>query len=231
MPGADPSQNILITFEADPSGIAPGVEGLQQLGKADQSLADSFNKTNDALKQRQKIVDNSGSSLQSYVQNLLSVQKATVGAFGFKGLQDFQKQVNSTTDSTKLLQSALTLAKQNLDKFKPNTPEWKQLNDAIQQADVFLKSYSKTVQTTTAQSPNFLTQLRQLRYEMQQMEAAGLGDTEAFKQLSQQAAQLESGIERTQNRVHALASETVNIDALTEGIGALTAGIDRKSVV
>jgi hypothetical protein len=47
---ADASQNILITFEADPSGIAPGVEGLQQLGKADQNLADTFNKTNDSIK-------------------------------------------------------------------------------------------------------------------------------------------------------------------------------------
>jgi hypothetical protein len=43
-------ENILITFESDTKGIDTGVEGLQQLGKVDQSLKDSFNQTNDSLK-------------------------------------------------------------------------------------------------------------------------------------------------------------------------------------
>jgi hypothetical protein len=129
-----------------------------------------------ALKQRQKLVDNSGTALQSFIQNLINVQKATTLALlVLKACRILLKAGGSTTNSTKLLQSALTTAKQNLDKFKPNTPEWQQLTSAIQQGNALLKSYwRQTTQSTTGTTTNFLTQLRQLRYEMQQMEAAGL---------------------------------------------------------
>jgi hypothetical protein len=47
-----------------------------------------------------------------------------------------------------------------------------------------------------------------MRYEMQQMEAAGLVIRKRLNSYLNRLQNLESGIERTQTRVHALASET-----------------------
>ncbi len=222
---ADPSNNILITFEADASGLAPGVEGLEQMGKLDKQAADSFNKTNEALKQRQGLVEKNDSALQSYVQDLLKVQKATAGAFGMKGLQDFEKQVKSSADAMKILQASVNLAKQNLDKFKPNTPEWQKLNATIQQGEAFLKMYSETEDKAAQSEASFRTQIRQSTEALAQKLATGEATVAEIYNEAKAAGALKDAYGDATQAISVLSSDTFTFDAITSGVQVATGAL------
>lgn len=218
----DPSQNILITFEADPSGLAPGVEGLEKIGQLDKQTADSFSKTNDQLKQRQKIVGDNESALQSYVQDLLKVQKATAGAFGMKGLQDFEKEIGKSANSMKILQASITLAKQNLDKFKPNTPEWQKLNDTIKQGDALLKMYTDTENKASTSEASFRSQISQSTEALAQRLVTGEATVAEIYNEAKAAGGLKDAYRDATQAIAALSSDTFAFDAISQGVQTAT---------
>lgn len=141
-------------------------------------------------------------------------------------LQEAIASINNQLSNGKLNASGLSnivaTAKELLPALDQDSIEFKQLTTVIAAADKVLETLPQTQDKIA--SPNFLSKLRSMRFELQQMEASGQGDTQAFVDLSVAAAKVEQGIQRTQERIRALASETGNIQAVTEGVGALAAG-------
>jgi hypothetical protein len=222
------TENILIEFTADPSGLAPGVEALESVGKIDSNLATAFNKTNASIKEREKVIGSTSSAVNGLAENLKKADKATAGAFGKKALEDFKKVVGDSTTGVKLLQNTLATAKQKMDQLKQagkeGSDEWKKLNQQFEDGQALLKQLNDEVKNTETKTKSLKTELRELKQALALMEDEGKEGTEEFKQMAIQAARLEDQLGDTQARIRAMASDTANVDALAQGFQTLAAG-------
>jgi hypothetical protein len=88
------------------------------------------------------------------------------------------------------------------------------LNKEFELTGTELEKNAKKGQTLTAQ-------LRGLKNEINQLDAAGQGGSKAFTDLTIQAAKLEDQIGDTRERVRVLASDTFKFDAAVQGVQAV----------
>lgn len=241
------TQNILIEFTADADGIEPGIQQLEQLGKVDKSLADNFNKTNSAIKQQAAALGSTDTALKTFTQNISKADKAAAGAFGTKVISDFEKNVAKTNlSSVKLVSTIKDLEKQQqkLSQAKANNALnaelVKKYSDALDETNGKLKElytqldelqasgkvfdeFGNEVEQNVEKVQTFKSRLRELKNELQQLESAGKDDTEAFRELSIEAARLEDQIGDTNQQIRILASDTFKFDALLGGVQGVTA--------
>lgn len=218
------TENILIQFDSDVKGITTATDAVDQLATADKELASEFVKTNKAIKDRDSALSKSNSALSEYTQKIKGAEKAAAGAFGTKGLKEFEKAINNSTNDVKVLDATVKLAKKNLDQFKPGSKEWAEFNDQIEKGETLLKALEVVQKTSNKEFKNFKTEVREINEALQKMEEAGLETTDAFTQLATRSAQLTDQIGDTQERIRALASDTANIDAVVEGVGLMASG-------
>ncbi|GEO08757.1 hypothetical protein [Segetibacter aerophilus] len=202
------TQNILVQFDSDTSGIAEGAQALTALSAKEKELVATF----------EKGVTQTNTALKTFADNVKNVDKASVGAFGTKGLQEFQKVVQTGASEIKVLDSALKLAKKNLDNFKPDSKEFKVLNQEIAKGEALMKALGVISQGTNKEFKNFRSELNATRSAMQELEEAGLETSDAFQQLAARAGQVQDQIGDTQQRIKALSSDTAGLDAVVEGV-------------
>ena len=92
----------LIELVADTKGLEPGVDMLEEIGKADKANAEQFKKTNQEFKKYE-------SSLNGVSKGMKEVSKAATGAFGGEAIKDATKKAESFR--TQLRQSRDELVK------------------------------------------------------------------------------------------------------------------------
>ena len=234
------TQNIVIEFTSDVSGIQPGIDVLQELGKTDKDFAAIYEKTNALIAKQQKTIESSSSAVKVFSDSIQKADKAATGAFGTKALQSFTKQgvdgakaiakmIDGVETSLRLLQQAAKnalnpeIAKSYNQAIAESKAQLGELYAALDQLaekghfpDPLPPEVPEKVQT-------FKARLRELKNELQQMDDAGQGGTQRFRELSIEAAKLEDQIGDTNQQISILASDTFKSDVLVQGLQGVTA--------
>jgi hypothetical protein len=217
------TENILIEFNADTSGIDTAEQALGQIGKVDNELTNIFSKTNAAIKEREKIINTLSGNIGKVVNDFKNAEKAAIGLYGSKGIKEYQQQILKSSESVKLLTVSIGAAAEKLKTMQEGSAEFNQLNSEMNEAVNIIKNLSQSTEETDVRTQSFKSQLRALKNELQQMEAAGEDDTAMFRQMSIEAARLEDQIGDTNQQIRILSSDTFKFDALLSGVQGVTA--------
>jgi hypothetical protein len=136
-------------------------------------------------------------------------------------LEAFEKALEEGADDVKILTQVVELAKEALKELDPNTEEWQALNGQIQIADAFLKELGDEADNVTKKNKSLKAELRELKSRMAELELAGKGNTDEFKQMAMRAGELEDQIGDVSARVKVFASDTKYIDAAVQAVEGL----------
>lgn len=172
---------------------------------------------------------NVGQGLEDRIKKIQQTATATKSVplgfdFDESKLQHLNDLIESGADEFKVLAQVVDFAKEKLATLDPNTAEWQQLNEQIQQADGLLQAFGHGEDNVGVKSKSLKAQLREMKAELSAMEMAGQEDTDKFLQLSIAAGKLEDQIGDTAKRVRVLASDTKYLDAGIQAVGALAGG-------
>lgn len=214
-------ENVIINFTSDPSGLEPGLTGMDQLNDKDKQLELQAKKTMDAYQSRDKSVIDSGNnakkSLDSLLTTVSTINKSVIGGNFTKTIDQLRSQMKLTDDQLKIFyQNIIKTGSATLIKTT-NKDDAQQLTVLINAATTALNSMGNTVDVTGEKHESFRTRLRALREEMNQLETAGNDDSAAFQNLQLSAAKVEEQINITNERVRALASPTFAFEAIISG--------------
>jgi hypothetical protein len=218
-------ENILINLTSDPSGLQPGIDGLVQMQVVDKELADQIKKTNDEFAKQGKAgaegIKTTGSELQKLVSYFQNLDKMVAGGLAGKSLKDIDKAVSGVSDQFKTLQTVVQASKGKLAELKPNSTEWKTLNDQIQLAQNYLKEFGQTEETAEAKTKSLRQQLRAMREEIAQKQIAGEAGPEV-QELIAKAGELDDALKDVSQQISRTGSDTRNIEGFIQLVGTGT---------
>jgi len=136
-------------------------------------------------------------------------------------LEEFEKLLASGVDELEVLNGVVEATKQTLATLDSNSEEFAALNAQLQIAEGFLEGLGEAASGAEVKQKSLKGQLRELKAAMAEMELAGKGDTQEFKDMAVRAGELEDQIGDVSARVRVLASDTKYLDAGIQAIGAL----------
>jgi predicted nucleic acid-binding Zn-ribbon protein len=225
-------ENILINLTSDPSGLQPGIDGLVQMQVVDKELGDQVKKTNDDIVKGNKATSDSlsktSTTLDKLVTSFKGLDKSVVGGAYNKTLKELQKQIEGTSDEFKQLALAVDFAKKKQQEFKPNTPEWQQLQEQIEAATTILAVFGQEQGDTEKKAVSLRAQLRGLKEDI----AAALEKTNGkitpeIQVMIDKAGELDDTMKDINTTVSNVGSDTRNLDGLISlasgGIGVFSA--------
>lgn len=191
-------------------------------------------------------IDTNG--LQTKVATFVAKMKDAIGKpvnfnfdFDKAKIDILTKQLGGVTDQMEGFDIVLQSAKDGLKDFVKGSDPFNQLSKQIQDAEKFLnvlredivevreevttpvqdsaiQEIGEQAAATEPRTTSLRARIRELREELANMELAGEGGTERFRQLSIEAGELADQFGDTSQRVRALASDTKGLDA---GISAV----------
>jgi hypothetical protein len=218
-------ENILINFTSDPSGLQPGIDGLVQMQVVDKELGDQIKKTSDEYAKQgkagadgAKTTANELQKLTGYFQNL---DKMIAGGVAGKSLKDLDKAVSGVSDQFKSLQTVIQASKAKLNDLKPDSQEWKNLNDQIKAAEIYLKQFGDTEDQQAEKTKSLKQQLRALKEEIAQKQLAGAPKQE-IQDLLDKAGELDDALKDVSQQISRTGSDTRNIEGFINIVGTGT---------
>jgi hypothetical protein len=149
------TQNILIEFSSDTKGITLAEQAVKEFAGVDKELSKNFATTNNSLKQRQEIVNSLSTGLNGLVNKLKDAEKAALGAFGTKGINEYNKSLVNSTNVVKLLATSVAAASEKLKTLGSGTPEFEKLNTEVLRGKELLQQYSASLGDAEAKSSSF----------------------------------------------------------------------------
>lgn len=200
---------IIIPLVADTTGLEPGIDALEALGKVDKDAAAKFREANKVFQERGKVLDQSVTSTDKFAAASKKLVESITGGAIAQATANIKKltdQVDSTNQEFIVLTKTITLAKQELAKLQQGTPAFEKLSQEIQAAELAMGKFEKEASSSRAQ-------LRQYREALGELEEAGLENTQVFQDMAATAGQLDDQLGDTQARIRALASDTFKLDA------------------
>lgn len=133
-------------------------------------------------------------------------------------LKRFETQIAAAKNEFKQLGVVVEFTKAQLNTLNPDSAEYAELAKQVEIASGFLEGLGDAADKVNNKLPALKTQLRQMREQLQQMELAGLGGTDAFNELAEQAGAVEDQIGDVAARIRVLASDTKYLDAGVQAI-------------
>jgi hypothetical protein len=200
---------VIIPLVADTTGLEPGINALEALGKVDSDTANQFRAANKAFQDRGKVLDQSVTSTEKFAAASKKLVESIAGgaiAQATANIKKLTEQVDSTNAEFITLTKTIGLAKQELAKLQQGTPAFEKLSQEIQAAEMAMGNFANEAKSSRGQ-------LRQYREALGQLEEAGLENTRVFQDMAATAGQLDDQIGDTQARIKALASDTFQLDA------------------
>lgn len=186
------TEQVLIEFVSDTSGLQSSIDKLEALGVIDQKVATAFKQSNTELTKRSQQLNAIGSNTSKLASENNKVKKsitdldASVKGFANNFIQGFQEGV--------------------IDELKKAGVSTKEFQDA-------LKKTGKTgVETTTT----LKAELRGLVEQMSRLKAEGNDNTEQYEKLRQQAGKLRDAIGDVNAEINRTASDTRKLDTVIE---------------
>ncbi len=228
-----PTQNILIEFTASAEGLNVGIDALLRLGKIDQETADKFTKANDALKQRQILLQGNETALTKFIGSLTNAQKAAVGDTYNKTLTQIKTQLASVNVEAKEFYTEI--ARNATAHIIPGSSQEELLAalTVLGSANQSLKEFGGQEDVVVQKTQRATTQLREMRQELLVLEESGSGFSQkfglSFDQLSIKAAKLQDRIGDTSARIQHMASDTFPLQAFVGALTGVAAGFNVAS--
>lgn len=211
---------VIIQLEADASGLTPGIEALEELGKVDRSTSDQFKAANKAFQDRGKTLDQSAAQTEKFAQATKKLVESIAGGAinqATENIKKHTKEVESASADYKALNDAVSLVKKQLSTLNPSSTGFSKLEKELQAAELAMGNFTKAATSSRAQ-------LRQYREALTQLEDAGLEGTQVFNDLAVAAGKLDDQVGDTQARIKALASDTFKFDAAIQAVQGLAGG-------
>lgn len=198
------AETVVIEFVADTSGLQPAEDRLQEMGEIDRVTAERFKKTNDELRKRQQVIQNTASETARSAQ-VTDRQQAI-----------YDKLAKSLdTLSGKSRQAVQELMKLPLSHIEAD------LDELGMSAEGFLKNLSAANQFS---GQPLRKQLAEITKELQIMRDSGQEGSEAYELLTQRAAELQKNISDVGKEIKRTASDTQTLDTLIGSVQALAGG-------
>lgn len=199
---------VIIQLVADPSGLQPGIQGLEQLEQVDQQAAAQARQTNQAFTQRAASVNANATATQRLTQATTTLTQSITGGAINQAAQNIERLSRNTqqaTTDTRNYNRAIEEARNRLQTLSQGTAEFQRVSNEIEAAQTAMQHFTTTATSTRAQ-------LRQLREALSALEEGGHEGTQIFQDLQVEAGALQDQIGDTQQRIRALASDTFALD-------------------
>lgn len=225
-------ENILINLTSDASGLQPGIDGLVQMQVVDKGLGDQVKKTNEEFVKGNKTASDSitktSASLDKMVNSFKGLDKSIVGGAYNKQLKELQKQIEGTSDEFKQLAIAVDFAKKKQAELKPNSPEWQELQQQIEGAQIILKVFGEEEEKSNQKTQSLRAQLRGLKEDISAaLEKTDGKVTPEIQEMIDKAGELDDKMKDINATVSTVGSDTKNLDGLISlasgGIGVFSA--------
>lgn len=208
------------TMSVDAEKAAALRDQAKTLGKELGDALNGKNVTGDFEKRLQKFND----LLVKFSNNAVKPIKFNIDT---AKLEQFEKMLAEGGNELQVLNQVITVTKQQLSTLNPDSEEFAELNAQLQIAESFLGGLGDAAAGAEVKQKSLKGQLREMKAALAEMEIAGKGNTDEFRQLSIRAGEVEDQIGDVSARVRVLASDTKYIDAGVQAIqglaGAFTA--------
>lgn len=221
--------NVVVKFISDRSGLQPGIDGLEQIKLIDAEVAEQAKKTVEVIRQRDKGISDGAKVAKKDIEGLATAvqnaDKAILGGAFKKSFEDIRSQVGLTNKEAKAFyENIKTNSQAEILNGGKAEQELKELESLIQAASHSITELGQESQNTEKKAQSFRARLRELKDEMNLLEAAGQEDSAAFAKLAIEAGKVEDQIGDTSARIRAMASDTFAFDAVLSGVQGITAG-------
>ena len=201
------TEQILIEFIGDASGMEPAVNTLEKVGAIDKAQAENFKKVNSEYENRAKSIG----KVTDATKKANDEQTKTI-----KGIDELSKKLQ--TMGSNGLKNGLGQIQQGIQEG---------IIDALKEAgltvDEFTGKLVSVPKTTDSANKSLKAQLRELKEEISALDDAGQSESKQFEDLSVKAAKLEDQIGDTGARIRALASDTRQLDTLVASVRGIAA--------
>lgn len=220
-------ENIVINFSADTTGLQPGLDGLVQIGIAEQEIVDKAKKVSAEMDKSNKAVADgtkkSVSQVDQLAKSFKGLEKNIIGGAYNQALKELASNINNTADEYKALGLAIDFAKKRQTELKPNSKEWKELEDNIRAGEEVLAIFGKTADETGGKAKSLKAELRELKQEIASRLESGESGAE-IDALIARAGELDDRLKDVNAQISAVGSDTRNIEGLVQIAGAITGG-------
>lgn len=195
-----PTEQVIIEFISDDSQLKGSADRLEQLGRIDKNIGDSFKTTNTEINKQAAALK----TVAAATAQIDSTGKATK-----KNIQDVSNAVKGMSS---------TFQKE----FKSG------VIDELKKAGVSLKDFEKQTGlafgNTEQATLSLRSQLRQMVEQLAQLKVQGKDTGAEYLALAQKAGLLKDAIEDANQQVRGFGSDTRNIDGLIQGVQGLAGG-------
>lgn len=209
---------VIVKLIADPSGLQPGIDELEQLGKVDKDTANQFNATNKAFQERSKVIQGTNTATDKLAAASKKLVESIAGGAisqATKNIEKIADGINDTNSETVILNKTLDAARQKLSQLDKDSPDFEKLSNEIAASELAFANLGKEATSSRGK-------LRQYRETLLQLEDAGLDGTKVFEDLAQAAGELEDQVGDTQARIKVLASDTFKFDVAIQAVQGIT---------
>lgn len=148
------------------------------------------------------------------------------GKIDTKELDALEDKLMTTTDDFDKLREVVEFVASKLDTLDPNSEAFADLNNVVNVGRQILEDYAEVQENVDNRGKSLTSRFREVRGELQKMQAAGETNTERFQELTKEAAHLQDAIDKTGERVRTFANDTRLIQAGIEGLRGLAAGYE-----
>lgn len=197
------TEQIIIEFQADPSGLDTTVDKLESLGAVDKQNANAFKATNAELAKKIQLEDKAiqQANKEQAIFNKLVASVKTLTGESKKAVQELLK-MSASEVSAGFEHSAVAV-----DDYILALQQAGKATDGLEDTSVSLKA-----------------QLKDLVAQLQRLKLAGKDNTDEYARLNKQAGQLKDTINDVNAEVKNAGSDTRNIDNVLGSVQALTGG-------
>jgi hypothetical protein len=198
---------------------AGSIKSLNEQNKQLRQIRDSMNTQEqvDEIQRLNTIID-ANTAVIELNQDKYIQQKMNIGNYQ-SALDGLKEQLLAASEAMQKLAS----------QGDTSSKEYQDLQKSVTEVTTKIDAFKKEMLNAAKDAEPLKTQLKKLKTEMQQLEFVGRSNwtkeqANRFSELQIQAAKLQDTINDVNNRIKILASDTANLDAMTDGVSAVVSG-------
>lgn len=206
--------DVIINFKIQETGSADTLKSLADIGVVEEAAAQRTREANAAFAEQQKAIKASTSEAEKFNKAVKDIPKSIVGGAA-KEVDELRKKIQAGSLQIDAFATSLATARRRLQELDPGSQAFSDLQNEIKGSIIANEALNKSFTSSRAE-------LSAMRQALLDLEEAGLVDTEIFKNLSAETAQLSDRIGDASARVKALASDTLELDAAVSAVQGVT---------
>lgn len=141
-------------------------------------------------------------------------------------LDELEQRLAGTGDEFEKLRDIVGFVQEKLSTLDPNTQEFRDLNEVVTTGTKVLEEFDKVSGNVGSQGETVRKRLQALRNEMASLQEQGQEDTDIFKSLQTEAAELQDALDKTGERIRTFSNDFRLIEGAVEGLRGFAAGFE-----